>query len=349
MRKKPFRPLSNRTALFAALGLSVFLNAIIFLARIYNGHDITSSPSMTITFIENFIIFYVLFLFNFRIIQKEWKFENKMIVLVVGSLLIAIILSIVLSWAWIKALPTGSNISLKLLTTIILSISLTATAIVVLLTMLHYVWDQRLQNIINKQTLITENIRNRYEALKNQVNPHFLFNSLNTLNGLIGFDDDKAHEYVEKLSFMFRYTMQHNTVLQLEKELNFIKSYIYLMKIRYSDNLQVEINCNEKYNAYYIMPFSLQLLIENAVKHNVISNKYPLVITVDVTDHDSIRVRNVIRLKSDVDGDNGKIGLANLSERYQLLFHKEIIITNNSGIFCVEIPLVKELETTKRM
>jgi len=70
MKKKPFRPLSNRTALFAALGLSVFLNAIIFLARIYNGHDITSSPSITITFIENFIIFYMLFLFNFRIIQK---------------------------------------------------------------------------------------------------------------------------------------------------------------------------------------------------------------------------------------------------------------------------------------
>jgi LytS/YehU family sensor histidine kinase len=182
-------------------------------------------------------------------------------------------------------------------------------------------------------------------VLKNQVDPHFLFNSLNTLDGLIGMDDDRAHEYVQNLSQVFRYAIGNKEIARLDEELNFTESYALLMKIRYGENIQIQYNIEEKYRLWYIMPISLQLLVENAIKHNVISSKHPLVITIETTPNDSIRVLNAIQLKKEAEPGEG-IGLANLTERYELLFQKEVSITI-TDIFSVEIPLIKELADTK--
>ena len=176
--------------------------------------------------------------------------------------------------------------------------------------------------------------------LKKQVDPHFLFNTLNTLDGLIGIDVNKAHEYVQNLSQVFRYTIGNKEIMHLDEELDFTESYARLMKIRYGDNLQIKYNIDDKYRNYYIIPVSLQLLVENAIKHNVVSSKHPLLITIETTSNESIRVTNTIQPKSDVEHGEG-IGLANLIERYELLFHKEVIITK-TNIFCVEIPLNKQ-------
>ena len=128
--------------------------------------------------------------------------------------------------------------------------------------------------------------------------------------------------------------------MHLDEELDFTESYARLMKIRYGDNLQIKYNIDDKYRNYYIIPVSLQLLVENAIKHNVVSSKHPLLITIETTSNESIRVTNTIQPKSDVEHGEG-IGLANLIERYELLFHKEVIITK-TNIFCVEIPLNKQ-------
>jgi two-component system, LytTR family, sensor kinase len=118
-----------------------------------------------------------------------------------------------------------------------------------------------------------------------------------------------------------------------------------LMKIRYGENLQVQYAIDEKYKTFYIMPISLQLLVENAIKHNVISNKQPLVIHIESTVDDTIKVWNVIQPKNSAESGEG-IGLANLAERYDLLFQKEILITS-TDVFCVEIPLIKQLGADK--
>jgi LytS/YehU family sensor histidine kinase len=204
---------------------------------------------------------------------------------------------------------------------------------------------ERQQTLLENERLIADNIRIRYEVLKNQVDPHFLFNSLNTLDGLIGMDTDKAHEYVQHLSQVFRYAISNKEIMYLKEELNFTESYAHLMKIRYGENFQIQYDIDEKYKTWYIMPISLQLLVENAVKHNVISTKYPLVLTIETTSNDTIRVRNAIQLKKEAEQGEG-IGLANLRERYELLFQKEVSITM-TDVFCVEIPLIKELEDTK--
>ena len=112
------------------------------------------------------------------------------------------------------------------------------------------------------------------------------------------------------------------------------------MKIRYGDNLQIQYNIDEKYRNYFIVPVSLQLLVENAIKHNVISSRHPLLITIETTPQDTIRVLNAIQPKSGVEHGEG-IGLANLTERYEILFQKEVVI-KKTDVFCVEIPLIKQ-------
>ena len=206
-----------------------------------------------------------------------------------------------------------------------------------------YVWDKQQKTQLENQKLMTENMRSRYEALKNQVDPHFLFNSLNTLNSLIGADDDKAREYVQQLSSVFRYTLQNKEIIRLEDELEFSRSYLRLMQIRYGDNLKITASVSEKYRGFYIMPLSLQILYENAIKHNVISNKYPLTINIETTDNNTIKVTNIIQEKKNADKGEG-IGLANLTERYKLLLQEDVIITNADGIFSVEIPLIEKVD-----
>jgi LytS/YehU family sensor histidine kinase len=205
---------------------------------------------------------------------------------------------------------------------------------------------QNRQVLLENQQLIAENIKNRYETLKSQLNPHFLFNTLNTLDGLIGFDNEKAHVYLQNLSSSFRYTIQNKKVTTLKEELNFAETFTYLMKIRYGDNLSIQYVIDKKYNSFYIMPLTLQLLIENAVKHNVIDDERPLTVIVETTENDTIKVSNTIQPKIYVETGEG-IGLTNLVERYRLLFGADVLIDNND-VWCVEVPLISPPQSPQK-
>ena len=183
------------------------------------------------------------------------------------------------------------------------------------------------------KNLAIENFRNRYNALKNQTDPHFLFNSLNSLSGLIGYDDERAHEYVMQLSSVFRYTIQEHSVVTLSEELEFAESYIYLMKIRIPDD----------HPEYYILPFAIQTLVENAVKHNIASRQKPLKLTIWMTEAESVIVENNLQRRQDIRPGNG-LGLSNLNERYWLMFRENIKIQADDAVFRVEIPLIKNLD-----
>ncbi|MDR2815511.1 MAG: histidine kinase [Proteiniphilum sp.] len=198
------------------------------------------------------------------------------------------------------------------------------------------------EKVEENKNLAIENIKNRYNALKNQTNPHFLFNSLNSLDGLIGYDDKRAHEYVMQLSSVFRYTLQELSVVKLSDELKFVKSYIYLIKIRYREAISVDIQIPDIYPDYYILPVALQTLVENAVKHNVASLKKPLHLFIKMTKDNVIIVENNIQPKLDVEEGYG-LGLSNLNERYWLMFRQNINIQADDHVFRVEIPLIKNL------
>jgi LytS/YehU family sensor histidine kinase len=211
--------------------------------------------------------------------------------------------------------------------------------VVILSSQLIYITQKQQKTSLENEALHTEYMRSRYEALKNQVDPHFLFNSLNTLNSLIKVNADKAQEYVQQLSYVFRYTLQNAEVITLREELQFTKAYCHLMKIRYGNNLRFEYNVDDKLSDYLIIPLSLQTLVENAIKHNVVSNKQPLTVKIE-GDDESIKVSNPIQLKKEAESGE-KIGLVNLAERYKLMWKKEITASKTDDTFEVTVPLMR--------
>lgn len=193
---------------------------------------------------------------------------------------------------------------------------------------------------VENQRLRAENLLNQYEALKNQLNPHMLFNSLNTLRSLIRETPDRAQEYLQELSRVLRYTLQENECrcVTLREEMEFVGAYIFLLKMRYEDNLLFEIELDEDMEKKTLPPMSVQLLIENAVKHNEISNRRPLKISVRATDN-TLTVSNPVQPKLTASRGTG-IGLVNLSKRYNLLFKRDISVKQDHQSFTVIIPLV---------
>jgi sensor histidine kinase YesM len=214
--------------------------------------------------------------------------------------------------------------------------------IVIISSQLIYIAQKQQQTSLENESLRAEYMRSRYEALKNQVDPHFLFNSLNTLNSLIKVDADKAQEYVQQLSYVFRYTLQNAEVISLNEELKFTRAYCHLMKIRYANNLDFEYNIDEKLNDYLIIPLSLQTLVENAIKHNTVSNKQPLKVKIEGCG-ESIKVSNPVQLKKKAESGE-RIGLMNLAERYKLMWKKEIITVKTDNTFEVTVPLMKQID-----
>ena len=195
--------------------------------------------------------------------------------------------------------------------------------------------------VVENEELRTESVRHQYESLKNQLNPHMLFNTLNTLQSLIRESSGKALEYTQELSRVLRYTLQSNEMqsVSLAEEIEFAEAYIFLMKMRYEENLVFQVHIDKGMAGFRLPPLSVQLLIENAIKHNEISNRHPLTISIR-TEGSTLVVCNRIQAKRHPSSGQG-IGLENLAKRYRLLWQKEIMISVDNNSFCVRLPLHK--------
>ena len=194
------------------------------------------------------------------------------------------------------------------------------------------------ENMIENERLKQQNLQNELTALKNQIDPHFLFNSLNTLTSLVR-DNEKACQFVKKLSFMYRYILQSSDkdLVTVKDELKFLESYTHLISTRYRDRFKIAIDIDTKYLADEIPPLALQLLVENAVKHNEISETNPLKVIIYVKEN-SIFVENQIRPRTTL-AEGTKNGLLNLKKRYFLVSKKEIIVRKENNTFSVQLPL----------
>ena len=178
----------------------------------------------------------------------------------------------------------------------------------------------------------------QFEALKSQLNPHFLFNSLNVLSALAYKDADKTNKFAKKLSSVYRYLLTTHDMdkVPLEDELDFARNYIFLEQLRFGDNLHILIENGENLPRRQIIPASIQILVENALKHNVNTPGHPLKIRI-VIDEDKIQVSNNLQLRQSV--SRNRMGLANLAKQYQL-HGKQIIVEKDSGTFSVTLPLL---------
>ncbi|MBO7264853.1 MAG: histidine kinase [Alistipes sp.] len=200
--------------------------------------------------------------------------------------------------------------------------------------------QQRHTMVVENERLKTENLSTRYNMLMGQINPHFFFNSLNSLAMLVRERDDKrALEYIDQLSYTFRYIIQNGQSgsTTLREELEFASAYIYLFKIRYEDKLFFDIDIDDKYREWTLPALSLQPLIGNAVKHNSITTKNPLHVTLRVRDG-VLEIENPKHPKLDVEPSTG-IGLANLQSRWEIVVGRRIEIIQDDTRFMVRLPL----------
>lgn len=193
---------------------------------------------------------------------------------------------------------------------------------------------------VQQEKLKREQLTLQYETLKSQVSPHFLFNNLNALTSLINTNPDKAIDFVKKLSEVYRYVLdQKDTELvDLETELKFVESYIYLQKIRFGSNLDVQIEINNK--NFKVIPLSIQMLVENAIKHNEISDRNPLSIKIYSDDNQYLIIENKLQKKSGSEG-NGT-GINNIKSRYQFFTDRQLLLVISKEYFKICIPLLND-------
>jgi two-component system, LytTR family, sensor kinase len=193
-----------------------------------------------------------------------------------------------------------------------------------------------------KEELQRINLHAQYDSLKQQVNPHFLFNSLNSLSSLITIDPPKAEKFVEELSQVYRYLLQSNEdeLTTLGKELGFIKSYLHLLQTRFGGGLQTSIEVGEAAKQCLIPPLTLQLLVENVVKHNEVSLANPLQLCIAAEGTERLRVSNKLQRRS-ITVPSAQVGLANIIARYRLLDHPYVEVKETEGEFVVVLPLIR--------
>jgi hypothetical protein len=188
-----------------------------------------------------------------------------------------------------------------------------------------------------------ERIEFQFEMLRNQVNPHFLFNSLNTASSLIYENQDAASKFVKQLAKVYRYVLEQQSkeLVSLQEEKQFISSFIYLLELRFANNLKVDLTIPESYSSMLILPMGLQLLVENALKHNIVSAKKPLHLEIFVESgaNDYLVVRNNLQRKTQTEYSS-QLGLSNIVNRYAFITEFAVVIEETESTFTVKLPLL---------
>lgn len=204
----------------------------------------------------------------------------------------------------------------------------------------YYISRMRLIRVRREQQLLKEKAESQFQMLRSQVNPHFLFNNFSTLMAIIEEDKDLAIEYVGKLSAFFRYILEYRDkeLIPLSEELEIVENYLFLQKKRYGSNLTVQKDINPEHLFSLIPPLTLQLLMENSVKHNIVSVAKPLNIRI-YSEFDSLVIENDVQARKTREPSTG-MGLQNIISRYRIFTSREISITRTSELFKISLPLI---------
>jgi sensor histidine kinase YesM len=309
-------------------------------------HHGVIAPNLSWFFVETaitFLVALVMFAINFFILKPTDRNSRLMGIRIILAIMITILLVSVLNHFLFEisssfdTRPPGRGRRNEFdLTNFYVS-----TLVVGCVLMIRLVF-QKQEIKVENEALKREALQSQFESLKNQLSPHFLFNSLTALKVLIDDAPDKAQNYVNSLSKALRYTLQSNDkqLVTLQEEMEFMESYLFLIRMRYDSNLVVSNKIDDNLLSLKLPPLTIQTLVENAIKHNEISKRKPLKIEIVTTESQSLFVRNNIQKKLTEDGGTG-IGLTNLSRQFMILVGKEIVITANDVFFTVKIPLIR--------
>lgn len=228
-----------------------------------------------------------------------------------------------------ESMMSSSIVIGMLITLIILSIEIS--------TQFFSQWKKSLTEV---EKYKMESVQAQLQNLKNQINPHFLFNNMSVLSSLVYKDQDKAVDFINQLSKVYRYLLDNrdNEMVTLETELTFIKSYTYLLQIRFDTNIIFEMDIPADHLSLLLPPMSLQMLIENAIKHNEVSSEQPLRISISAHANE-LMISNNLQLRSNSE-QGSKTGLQNIKARYKYYTKREVEVMQNEKSFIVKIPLL---------
>lgn len=347
----PYKP---RHANLLALATSVILTAIVLLDDLrFTQYAPLSTPHTLYTFVQLLLLSFVLFHFDFALFRRltdhpgpHPSSTGAFAWCIGGSLAIALAFSLLSAWV---AGGLSPSLGIAVRTDIGMIRDGFVALTVILVTILLFNLTRHQQQLVEEERTHSESIQTRYDALEKQIDPHFLFNSLNTLDGLIGFDDQRAHEYLHQLARSYRYIMQQSRVVTLSDELRFTDNFIAMMQLRYGAGFRVHKQVDPDFLSDCVVPISAQLLVENALQHNIVSDRHPLTVTITTRRSSPAEgrplhwlcVSNPLQPKDAPDpGHHGSIGLSNLRERCRLVLHRDISISQSDNTFRVEIPLV---------
>ena len=292
--------------------------------------------------VGTFLVTFLLFIFNYYLIkpfERQHKINKKTLAL---SVLLTIV-SVVLLVSIINLLKNMGTPAVdfrghhdELLFRNLFSAVIVLGSIFIM----RLIYQKQTFELENEKLRI-ESLQSQFESLKNQVSPHFLFNSLTALKTLIRESPQLAGQYVDHLSQVLRYTLQGNDkqLVTLREEMEFAESYLFLIKMRYDTNLIIHTEIKEEQMRLMLPPLTIQTLLENAVKHNEISKRNPLSIHIISSRNETLTVTNRIQKKLSPEQGTG-IGLTNLSKQFQLLGDRALQVSIENNQFRIEIPLI---------
>ena len=231
----------------------------------------------------------------------------------------------------------------------VLLVGFSVNLIFVTLYEMDHVMEQLKETTLEKESLKQQSLQHEFDVLKNQVNPHFLFNCFNTLSSLISEDKEKAEAFLNELSKVYRYLLRNNEdgLSTLENEVKFIRSYYGLLKTRHGEALEMILEIDKRYNSYLIPSLTLQLLVENVVKHNQLAKNQPLVIEIFTTAGNKLVVNNNLQRRT-VKAPSNRVGLENIKAKYELLNQKGFQVMEDGKNFTVVLPLIWNSHTDNR-
>lgn len=335
MRTKNFT-ISNKVIWLSSLVLGLLMAIPKFAERHFNLYETVVNCSVTALF-ALFVWYYNIYTlpkYTHLDIAKGFSVKRLIISLVTG--VGVMFLLALLQQELISQLDFGPNMLMIEVRGVLVNVTFYM--------FIHFLYQnyQHQKVSIELERTKMDNLAAQYELLKQQVNPHFLFNSLNTLKYMVENQDEHSVDFILKLSDFYRFTLESRKLdlIPVSEELNILEAYIFLLKARFEDGLDISLNIDKAHYSSYIPPFTLQLLIENCIKHNVVSLDKPLHVRI-CSENDFIIVDNKIQLKRTKEASAG-VGLENIKQRYLHLLDKKVIVEPGDTHFTVKLPVAHE-------
>ncbi|MBO9730244.1 MAG: histidine kinase [Chitinophaga sp.] len=334
-KRKPFK-ISGRIIWLSSLFLGVIVSLPSLIQHQYNGYEVIANSAITFLF-SLFVWYYNMY--TLPVYTSQEVARGFSLYPLLKNLVVGVVVMFLLSYLQQQIL-THINFGPVMLMFEVRGILINLTFYMFIHLLYQTYQNQRVSIELERSKM--DNLAAQFELLRQQVNPHFLFNTLNTLKYMVESGDEHSVDFILKLSDFYRFTLENRKLdlIRLSEELKILHAYIYLLKARFEEGFDVEITVTPAHGATMIPPFTLQLLVENCIKHNVVAPDKTLYVKI-FSEDDYLVVSNNVQPKMTPEVSTG-IGLENINERYDHLLGKNIDILPTSNTFTVKLPIIHE-------